>query len=683
MELKITLFALLAVCLLAADVEAGWKFWKSSKKDEATTTTTVAPAVIVNPNPPKVTPTGVQQPSGGIQPANSNTNKAIAGAGDPGLVVGVGNTGTNIRNNARPTGPNPGTEVGRDVTVPRPGRPGTGGTNSGQGYRDWAVGLTGAAEGMQPAPKSPSQGPAITGAAGQQPAQVGGVPTGQSQPRPGQPATGSPSNVQPQGQRTGQPASGYPGTGQTQMGQQQPAGNRPGTPTGSGPAIQGGQPGVLPTGHTTSTTHGPQSAANDGRPQVSTLNIGSLHPGSRPGSPNSGSATNPQSRPGTPTSPTGGVSPTGGKSWADIAATNSRPGSPTPMPRPGSPQSGQNIPGQPAGRPTQVPVQPYGQPGHQGSQQPAGRPGSSVGGAIAGGAAGAAAGAAGNRVFSSNPTFSKGNTVTNDDLQKLSEALFIKDTNNAKRYITLNLQQRSSGSTDQAPQPLLAVRPEALQIPTIQKVIALYNNYEQDIRTNEYVSPAERAEESLLVDTFLSTNVMSYAMRFLADKGFVRQDYYEYKDTLRRLWFNLYSRGDGKIGSSGFEHVFLSELHRAGQGSPNRQTDEILGLHNWIYYYNEEVNNHANYLGYVKKLDLGDKASIIKVHTKVNNIDKPVTTMFVGTSPELEMALYTVCFYARPDGDCPVSLGGSPFTIKTHKFRYRGKDLIGSAYPNI
>lgn len=77
------------------------------------------------------------------------------------------------------------------------------------------------------------------------------------------------------------------------------------------------------------------------------------------------------------------------------------------------------------------------------------------------------------------------------------------------------------------------------------------------------------------------------------------------------------------------------------------------------------------------------KGSIVKMHVKFNGHDKPVVSMFVGTSPELEMALYTVCFYARPNGNCPVSLGGTKFNIITRKFRYRGKDLIGTAYPDI
>lgn len=77
------------------------------------------------------------------------------------------------------------------------------------------------------------------------------------------------------------------------------------------------------------------------------------------------------------------------------------------------------------------------------------------------------------------------------------------------------------------------------------------------------------------------------------------------------------------------------------------------------------------------------KGSILKLHYKWENLVKPVGSMFVGTSPELEMALYTLCFLARPDKKCPVSLGGKQFFITTHTFRYRGKNMIGSAFPEI
>lgn len=115
-----------------------------------------------------------------------------------------------------------------------------------------------------------------------------------------------------------------------------------------------------------------------------------------------------------------------GKTWADVAARSSRPASP-----------GENEQRSVPERPTQ-------------SNQP-NRPSSSEGTLLSG------AGTAdlNKRTYSSNPTYSKGNTVTDEDLEKLSEALYIKETNNnANQYVTLNLQQKttSSSPTDQAPQ---------------------------------------------------------------------------------------------------------------------------------------------------------------------------------------------------------------------------------------
>jgi poly(U)-specific endoribonuclease len=58
----------------------------------------------------------------------------------------------------------------------------------------------------------------------------------------------------------------------------------------------------------------------------------------------------------------------------------------------------------------------------------------------------------------------------------------------------------------------------------------------------------------------------------------------------------MYSRGGGRIGSSGFEHVFLTEIKKG----------QVSGLHNWIYFNDAEKKNEANYLGYMKKIDLGN-----------------------------------------------------------------------------
>ncbi|XP_024882927.1 poly(U)-specific endoribonuclease homolog [Temnothorax curvispinosus] len=616
--MKHQVFIVLVVTLLlyVGNSEAGWKFWKKDKETTTSTTTTTATPTSVQS---VTTPTKATIVGGPTVPA-ANPGTVVTGTANSGPAIGVDSTRPNVRNNARPNRPNPGTEVGLDIAVPRPNKPGVGGGN-GQSYRDWAVDFTGAGE---PGQNQPSRTP--------------GLATNGDRTRPNSPTDLRPTSV---------------------------SGNIPVQPTQ--PSVAGSRNTPQPLPRSTSTAPKPTSAPSV-QPHVTPGSTTTAIPPARAG----------QNGPSSPNRPSSG------QTWANVVAGGTRgSASPTGLPRqpeyPGGNER-RTLPGAPT-RPDQSP-----QPNRPAS------PGAGGAAAAAAGAAGGAAAVAGaaaatdrvsdptKKVYSSNPTYSKGNTVTDEDLEKLSEALYIKETNNnANQHITVNLQKQTTSSslTDQAPQPLLTVNPEALQIPTVQRVLSIFDNYQLDTHTNEYISPAQRQEESLLVDTFLSTNVMSAAMRFLADKGFVRQDYYEYKDILRRIWFNLFSRGQGRIGSTGFEHVFMAETKQVDSGT------EVLGLHNWIFFNAEETKRHIDYLGYIKKKDLGNKGSVIKMHAKFNGYDKPVASMFVGTSPELEMALYTVCFYARPDGNCPVSLGGTKFNIITRKFRYRGKDLIGTAYPDI
>ncbi len=60
-----------------------------------------------------------------------------------------------------------------------------------------------------------------------------------------------------------------------------------------------------------------------------------------------------------------------------------------------------------------------------------------------------------------------------------------------------------------------------------------------------------------------------------------------------------------------------------------------------------------------------------------------VSSIFLGLSPELELALYTLCALLKPDDSCTVSLGGKKVDIQTHVFKIRGKKYLGSAYPDL
>ncbi|XP_055549223.1 endoribonuclease CG2145-like [Wyeomyia smithii] len=274
------------------------------------------------------------------------------------------------------------------------------------------------------------------------------------------------------------------------------------------------------------------------------------------------------------------------------------------------------------------------------------------------------------------PRYSEGPTATDEELATLSEQLFSKDTSQLNKYVRPNYQRQtlSSSSLDEAPEPFLSVdERQVYAVPTVEKMRALFNNYEVDTMVNEYVTPMEKKEENDFVDALLATNVMRTAMLFLQKKGVVTADPKTHHELLKTIWFQLYSRGNGKIGSSGFEHVFLNEVSNG----------TMIGLHNWVYLYEQEKTGTLDYQGYIKKLDLGNKGEIAKIRLTYNKLSKPSNSLFVATSPELEIALYTVCFQMRPDTECPLAVNGKKFTIKTFTFRYRGKNLIGGAWPNF
>jgi poly(U)-specific endoribonuclease len=85
-------------------------------------------------------------------------------------------------------------------------------------------------------------------------------------------------------------------------------------------------------------------------------------------------------------------------------------------------------------------------------------------------------------------------------------------------------------------------------------------------------------------------------MSFLQQKEVVTADPASHRELLKTLWFGMYSRGQGKISSSGFEHVFLSEVRNG----------TVLGLHNWIYLSEAESAQDLDYKGWLKKIDLGN-----------------------------------------------------------------------------
>lgn len=74
---------------------------------------------------------------------------------------------------------------------------------------------------------------------------------------------------------------------------------------------------------------------------------------------------------------------------------------------------------------------------------------------------------------------------------------------------------------------------------------------------------------------------------------------------------------------------------------------------------------------------------LIKMPMEWKNTYKSTSSFSIGGSPELEVALYTVCFVARPDSICQVQGNRVRYQIQTFTSVQQGKTFIGSIFPTL
>ncbi|CAG5117288.1 unnamed protein product, partial [Candidula unifasciata] len=208
--------------------------------------------------------------------------------------------------------------------------------------------------------------------------------------------------------------------------------------------------------------------------------------------------------------------------------------------------------------------------------------------------------------------------------------------------------------------------------PTYKAFHALLDNYEMEIGEEEVVTWAEKQENYTFLDAIMETKVMQEAHKFLVSKNAAPADEDKFKDMLHDIWFKLFRRkGARGNDSSSFEHVFVGE----GRGT------EMIGLHNWIQFYLQEKAGNINYHGYFRRQTVQDDdiVRLMAVQFTWKGIKaKPMCSVFIGTSPEFEVAAYTICLLLDRDGKIDVKLGEYEVEVAVHSFGFQRK--LGTAY---
>lgn len=240
----------------------------------------------------------------------------------------------------------------------------------------------------------------------------------------------------------------------------------------------------------------------------------------------------------------------------------------------------------------------------------------------------------------------------------------------------LDVQDRSRGYTDDAAsQPFVSyLSDDVWTRPTFATFKKLLDNYIAETGVPEIVSEEERIEEDRFLAAICETPCIRFIHKWLATHANVNagsiSDFSEY---LKRIWFHLYRR-DASADSSGFSHVFCGEL----------DDGKVKGLHNFVQVYIEEARGNFNYKGY---LDVrGEPAGpppppnqqLLTIRFDWLNMTKSVSSMFVGPSPEFEIALYTLLYVAGQE-DLELDLG--PYQARIKVYQMAGK--IGTAFPEL
>jgi poly(U)-specific endoribonuclease len=253
------------------------------------------------------------------------------------------------------------------------------------------------------------------------------------------------------------------------------------------------------------------------------------------------------------------------------------------------------------------------------------------------------------------------------------------DSNNAGGKIQLNLQctTQSGNTEDCSPDHLFtSVDPGVAELPIYVALAALYDNYAPSPGTVEDHTEQEQQEELALLELITATEVMKTTYQFLVDKEVFTGSAEDWFWHLYDMWFGMYDRARTILGSSGFEHVFIGECCKKGA---------VGGFHNWFHWYYLEQAGELNYLGYWETAKFGENMEHgggISFTYTWDGTPKPYGSMFLGTSPELEMALYTTCLMTRPDAKCHITLEGTDVYIQTWREVQGDMVMVGSSYPD-
>ncbi|XP_030585816.1 uridylate-specific endoribonuclease A [Archocentrus centrarchus] len=276
-----------------------------------------------------------------------------------------------------------------------------------------------------------------------------------------------------------------------------------------------------------------------------------------------------------------------------------------------------------------------------------------------------------------------GEAVTDAEIKALSEKLYALDSNKASAseliidIQTLVSNSETSSQIDRSPKPLFRYVDEntLFSKPTYAALLSVLDNYNRMTGVAEDFSSQQLAEQEKFVrETMSNTDLGREFFAFLYTKGIYKSEE-EFTEDLKMMWFGLYSRNK-QLDSSGFEHIFAGEI----------KGGKVSGFHNWIRFYLTEKSGKLNYYSHSFNGPWTTYPDVLGMQFMWDGYYKQVGSSVIGSSPEFDFAIYSLCYITRPGKQCHLSVGGKALIIQTYtwdnSFYGDGKKFIGSAFPS-
>ncbi|KAK2914971.1 hypothetical protein Q8A73_005565 [Channa argus] len=285
--------------------------------------------------------------------------------------------------------------------------------------------------------------------------------------------------------------------------------------------------------------------------------------------------------------------------------------------------------------------------------------------------------------YTTFPTKGGGSVITDAEIKGISETLYTLDSNKASAS-QLNIDpqalvpnSQTNSQTDLSSRPFFRYLDETslFSRPTYSALLALLDNYHRMTGQAEDISPQQLVEqETFIKETMSNTKLGRELFAFFYNKGLYASEE-EFLQDLKMMWFGLYSRSNNKNDSSGFEHVFAGEV----------KGGKVSGFHNWIQFYLLEKKGQLNYYSHSFNGPWTTYPDVLGMQFIWDGYFKQLGSAVIGSSPEFDFAIYSLCYITRPGKQCRLSLGGNQLNIQTYtwdkSFYGDGKKFIASAYP--